>query len=386
MAPVGEAEENSALTGRAEAAMLFVLVLLAAAFFVLTSFIVRAYRSYETRLGRQWFNDGQRRLMAQPDEAALAFQTALRFDSNAVEYRYALVEALLRSGRTEQAYSYLLALWDKQPANGWVNLQLGRIAADRHDLGLATEYFRSAIYGVWNDAPQERRQEARLELARLLLQHGLKREAATQLVAVQTDGAVSMTRQRELAFLLLQAGDLQTASTQFQSALKSSPGDPELLAGSGQVAFALGQYRSARSYLEEARRHGDSSPEVEKLLHSAELVVNNDPFDRTVAWEVRARRALGALAQARGRAESCAQQGRKDESVAQMELVGILHQIENSEKRASVAKLHHDPDLLISTAGLAFRAEEAAAKLCGQAEGLDAALLLIGRSHGDLSR
>ncbi len=371
---------------RSEAGVIALLGFLALILFLVTNYGVRGYRAKERQLGREWFASGNAALTAsQPARAVEAFQTALRYAPDDQQYRYALVDSLLAAGRTEQARAHLLNMWERQPANGTVNLQLGRIAARRRDVVAATHYYHNAIYGIWDDAPQQHRVQARLELARFLLAEDGKREADAELVALAANAPSTPELARALGRLFLQTDDADSAAEQFQIALKSTPQDPELLAGAGKAAFALRKYATARDYLARAESRGNTDEEVARLLELSDLILNSDPLDQRASWAIRARRTEQALAQATERIQACAAQGAKG-GAAPEELSKMLSRLDDAQRKPRLVALRRTPDLLIGSAALAFAGEEAAAKFCGEPQGPDLALLLIGRSHPEVAR
>lgn len=380
-----ESRQDILSNPRGEAGTLLLLVAMAVVFFLGTGFLVATYRSKERQLGREWFAEGQRSLDVQPLQAVVAFENALRYDGNETRYRYGLVQALLASGRTSQAEAYLLSMWEQQPANGRVNLSLARIAAARGDLVQSTRYYHNAIYGVWDDAPQPHRIQARLELAELLLAKGATREADAELVALAANNPMGADLARRAGELFLRAGDPDSALEQFQGALKAAPEDPEALSGAGKAAFALGRYSDAEHYLARARARGAADADTMDKLQLAQWIRESDPLDRRASWAARAQRAMDALQLSHARLQSCAGQLASRPGDARPELEQSLQRLDDSLREADLKKLRQDPDLLISVAGQAFAAEETAAKYCGTPQGKDQALLLIGRSHSEVS-
>lgn len=362
-----------------DAGVLAILSGIAVLLFLVTSVAVNSYRAKERQLGKEWAEKGHTFLRAsQPARAIEAFQTSLRYEPAAPEVRYALVDSLLAAGRSEQARSYLLSLWERQPANGTINLELARIAARRRDLTATTRYYHNAIYGVWDSDAQEQRTRARLELVRFLLERNAEKEADAELVALAANAPPSPQLSLEIGRGFLAAGDHDRAFEQFTSALKSSPQDPELLAGAGHAAFAQGRYEAAYDYLEKARQQNHKDPETERLLELARLIRENDPFDRGVPWPTRSNRAVAALGHAEERLRGCDAQFADS---APAEVTRQLNLLADARKHASIATIRRDPDLLIRYATLAFWSEELAARYCGPPAGLDEALLLIGRRH-----
>jgi len=367
-----------------EAGVLAVLSAIGIVFFVITSFAVRSYRTREAQLAKEWADRGHKLLqISQPAAAVASFQTALRYDPGAQDLRYAMVDSLLAAKRSEQARSYLLTLWEHEPANGIINLDLARIAAFRDDPTAAVRYYHNAIYGIWDTAPQQHRTEAQLELIRYLLHRGAAREADAELVTLAANAPSSPQLSRDVGSLFLEAGDVPRAFEQFTEGLQNSPRDPQLLAGAGKAAFAEARYDVARDYLEKARQQHSNDPEIERLLDLTRLIRGNDPFDRRFSFNVRSNRALAILAQADDRVQQCMAQQAGPDGAPPPELSDMAAQLADMRKRATLAALRRNPDMLSEVSTLAFSAEETAAQFCGQPQGLDEALLLIARQHAE---
>ncbi len=366
--------------------MLAILTAIAIVFFLLTSLAVRSYRTKEQALAKEWSQRGHQFLRAsQPARAVEAFQTSLRYEPGAQDVHYAMVDSLLAAGRSGQAQSYLLSLWEREPANGLINLNLARIAASRGDISSARRYYHNAIYGVWDSSAQAHRLQTRLELAHFLLMKGLQKEADAELLAVAANMPSTADLAYELGGLFLQAGDPDHAQQQFELALQSSPRDPRLLGAAGRADFELGKYAAARSYLERAQTRGNTDPDVARLAGLGNLILDNDPLDRRASWPLRVQRTIQALATATDRIEACAAQTDKTGGTAPL-LAQALQQLSGAQQKTNLRALRRDPDQLIASANVAFAAEETAAKYCGKPEGLDLALLLIGRSHAEAAQ
>ena len=379
------ARQGRPLTLGGEAGVLALLSAIAIVFFLLTGLAVASYRNKEERLAKEWKGRGEAFLRAsQPDRAVEAFQNSLRYGPQAQEVRYDIVDSLLAAGRSEQARSYLLSLWERQPANGLINLDLARIAAGRGDVASATTYYHNAIYGVWDTAPQQNRLQARLELIRFLLHHQEPRDADAELVALAANAPSSPELAKQVGDLFLQAGDPDSAFDRFASAAKDFPQHPEFLAAAGKAAFEQGRYDVAFQYLQKGHQADSNDPEAERLWQLTRLILENDPFDRRVSWQTRSDRALAALALAQQRLQDCAGRLAGSPGPPPAELTAKLDELASVRKRASVHALRRDPDLLLQYSHLAFSAEELAARLCGPPQGADQALLLIGRRHPEV--
>ena len=147
--------------------------------FVITTFAVKAYRAKERALAQQWYVSGERELAAGRAEAALEdFRSALVYSRDDSHIELQLAHALAAAGHLPEARAYLLSLWEREPGNGTVNLELARLAAHSGSVPEAVQYYHDAIYGQWDDDPAGHRRRARLELAEFLLSVGAKGSGA----------------------------------------------------------------------------------------------------------------------------------------------------------------------------------------------------------------
>jgi hypothetical protein len=74
-------------------------------------------------------------------------------------------------------YAYLVNLWEREPENGLVNLELARIAVQRADTERALRYYHNAIYAIWPGDQEVQRRDARLEPIEYLLRINVKTQA-----------------------------------------------------------------------------------------------------------------------------------------------------------------------------------------------------------------
>lgn len=126
--------------------------------------------------------------------------------------------------RPQEARAHLLSLWEKEPGDGTLNLELARLAVVWGDTPQAIRYYHAAIYGVWPDNPAEHRLQIRFELSEYLLQHHTvldAKDAQAELVALAAElppqDAFAQTR---LGTLLVQAGLYARALAAFRNALR----------------------------------------------------------------------------------------------------------------------------------------------------------------------
>src|SRR6185312_1164698 len=150
------------------------------------------------------------------------------------------------------AQAYLRALWEEQPGDATVNLQLARLATRSGDVADAERYYNGAIYGVWESNPIENRRDTRLELIRYLLAHDRFQQAQIQLIAVAATEPQDPELLVRLGQMFLQAGDAGHALQEYRLAVKAQPRNAAALSGAGQAAFQQADYAASRRYFQRA--------------------------------------------------------------------------------------------------------------------------------------
>jgi len=387
--PAGEAEcpvcrawRGTKILPRDTTLLLMIGVLLL--FFTVAGFAARSYHTKKESLGKEWFSRGVENLRGdRADTAIRDFRTALVYEPDSSQYRLYLAQALMRAGRFEESRTYLLNLWENEPGNGQVNLELARLAARRNDTAEAYRFYRNAIYGVWQTDPTARRRATRLELCEFLVKAGQKEEAQAELVALAADLPADAALHLHVAELFLKAEDYARAAREFQGVLKSDAGSVQALAGAGKAFFQMGDYARARRYLQQAVRRNPKDAETAQLHEVADLVIRGDPFDSRISTREKIRRALDAYQQASARLQACAdspgQPSSGGQNAAQLEL--LRARVEQQRPLMRASRLRRDPDQLITAMDVVFDIEERTAPICGAPTGKDLALLLIARKY-----
>src|ERR1051326_8514262 len=172
-----------------EPVLVVAIVVLAVVLWAITHGVTQAYGHREDHLARTWYADGQSAFRAGRLDAAISdFRNALVYSHDSTKVRLSLAQALAANGNIRQAQAYLRALWDEQPADGTINLELARLAARTGNVLDAQRYYHGAIYGVWDgDDPVVRRRTARLELVHFLLSRKAFQQAQSELIAFSVD-------------------------------------------------------------------------------------------------------------------------------------------------------------------------------------------------------
>jgi predicted Zn-dependent protease len=234
-------------------------------------------------------------------EAVEDFRRASLIDRGNRAYRFALADALRRTGDNDAALDVLLRLRETVPEDVEVNASLARLEAARGSVEDAVRYYQTAILGLWQPARLDERRTLRTELIEFLLARGATERALAEVLKLSGEIPDEPAAHVRAGQLLFRAGSPGRAEAQFVAALGRAPRDPAALVGAGQAAFAAGEYEHARDFLRRVPGGADDA-----TLRVAELVVDSDPLlPRLTAHERDGRlaRAVDALQQ---RAAACA--------------------------------------------------------------------------------
>jgi predicted Zn-dependent protease len=370
--------------------MLGFLILL----FVITAFAVRFYHDVEKGYAHDWYARGEEDLRAGHADAALVdFRTAVSYSHDDERYQLRLAQALMATrqpgGAGTEARTYLLNLWEREPGNGTVNLELGRLAARDHAVPDVLRFYHGAIYGAWEDDPVGKRRAARLELVQVLLDLGQKASARAELIALTAGLPADPALQTQVGTFLLQVAGYDDALKLFRGALASEPRLAPALAGAGECYFQNGRYAEAERYLARAVREDPHLAQAAARRDTAQAVLNIDPFDRRLSATERARRAALAFDTALACLQNCAAQRGVDLTALLAQagagndpLQNLYAQATKLKPRVKELNLRRDSELLSNAMDVAFEIEQTTAYACGAPQGLDLALLLIAREQG----
>ena len=373
---------NLQLYLRQQPVMLAVLSILVVMFFLFVSVLSRVYYSQRQALGTRWFNRGVADLNAgRFSPAVVEFRTALLYSRDEYAYQLNLAEALVGLKHTGEASAYLLNLWDREPDNGLVNLELARIAAQQGQIKEATRYYHDAVYAAWPTGQESKRRDARLELIELLLRTNDRAQAEAELIALSENVGDEPAEQERLGDLFLRAQDYERALSAYRTSLKSDKHNEGDLAGAGYAAFELGRYREAQHYLQAAIAHNPADTASADRLKTAELVLRMDPYRRPITSAERARIVKQAFDIAGDRLKNCSIPRSSPTTASDAAPVTLNDEWAAARPKVSEQRLRENSDLVDSTMDLVFRIERQAGILCGTPTGADLALLLIAKSH-----
>ncbi len=369
---------------RRETLLLLCFILLGV-LFVITGFVVKFYHAHEKALAEEWYQRGEARLAEnKPQDAILDFRTALFHEGGNAHYQLRLAQALVASGHLEEARTYLMRLWQSDPASGPVNLELARLAMRRGDIPQVINYYHNAIDGVWQGVSEQQRRNLRESLCEYLIEHGRRAEAVAELMALSAETPDNPQLRTQVGDLYLKAQDYDSALKEFRRSLRLDRKQGAAWAGAGRAEFGMGNYRAARGYLTHALELDPKDADSARMLEMANRVLAIDPFERFVSTRVRRQRVIFAFQHALARMESCAQSRGENlnASTPQTDLQKLYASALKVKPKMREQILRRNPDLIDSAMALVFQTEQVIARQCGPPHGIDRALLLIAQKNG----
>ena len=347
--------------------------------FLITRSVATRQDAIDTHVAATWYQDGLRRFAAGDVNGAIdSFRKATGIDRENRAYVLALADALAAGNHTMEAQQALMRLRESDPTNAEVNLHLARLAAKTGDVNNAVLYYHSSLDGMWaGPEATERRRNVRLELIHLLIDHHDENRALSELLILDSELPDDSNAHVQAAKLFLKVDDARHALDDFDEAVRLDPHNADALAGAGEAAFQLGDYRKARHYLDEAVAQGERSAQTLHLLSLVRMVTSYDPLGPGLSPKERQQRLLSGLDESTQRLDACQSRGESANLDALKAEAGAMRsQIDSTT-------MFHDPGLITAGLGLIYRIQDAVNSRCGEAEGANEALLLIGRKHGD---
>jgi tetratricopeptide (TPR) repeat protein len=366
--------------GEAQPVLLVSLALVTIALFAVTSLYVNSYERLQGRLGERWYRRGLADVRSgKTQEAVSDLRTALSYSRDS-SYRLELARALVADGRTVEAREYLLSLWERQPGDAELNLELARVSAKSGAPSAAVGYYESAIHGVWDSDPDTNRRKVRFELARYLVARGDKQRAIAALFSLAAELPEDAAQHTSVASLMLQAGNAAAARDEFRTALRFNREYAPALRGAGFASYDLGDYRTAVRYLDSYLRSGPKDSDAESREKIAKAVLALDPFQPRLSAAERRRRVLKLYDDGRERLTACS--ATFPPGSLPTALMSAEARFAAQDNNASERALRRDPDLLDGVFDAAFWAITESSKACGAQHPEDDAVGLIAASRG----
>lgn len=366
-----------------ETSLAFSLVALVVSF-AIAGLVTRLYHDQQASMAQQWYQRGNAQLAAgHAAEAVDDFSNALVYSRGNDLFELRLAQAFIAAGRRDEAQAHLEELWERTSSSGIVNLELGRLAAQKGNTSEAVRYYNNAIYGVWEgDAEQqERRRDAEFELYKFLMNQGQRPQGEAELMAIAAALPADPALHIQVGKLMLDNSDFAHALSEFRAALEVDAEQPEALAGAGVAAFRVGNDATAVRYLEQAVRNKTSDPMTRQMLETSQAVLNLDPFEPRLGASESARRASGDLTLAIARLDSCTGRKFQDRTAApSADLQNLYSEARKMQAQGNPNYLQGHPEEIGPLMDLVANLETAAVKRCGESsEAADRALLLIAR-------
>jgi len=360
--------------------LLIALAVIAIGVFAFTRRVAAKEQQMDARTAAIWYKEGERQLgSGQIEKAIESFRKATTDALGDRTYALALANALAAGDHDAEAEQSLLRLRESDPEDAGINLQLARMAAKRGDVPDAVRYYQNALYGRWAGSQvDERERQLRIELIRFLLGHQQRTMALSELLILEIELPPSAAAHVEAARFFLEAGDTQHALKNYAEAVELDKNNVDALTEAGEAAFRLRDYPKADQYLKAALELNPAPQKTRQLLSVTEMVLSDDPLDRHLTDRERQERLLLGFEQARQRLESCLSQTSDGHGTA--ELVGLEDQALGLEPELH-SKRPPDSELIRSGTELIYAIEKATSAACGEPQGLDQALLLIGQKH-----
>ena len=360
--------------------ILATLTMLAVVFFLAVTGLSRAHQAQRQAIGARWFNRGIADLNAQRyDAAATDLRAALLYAPDEYSYQLKMAEALIGQGHSGQALAYLTNLWDREPENGFVNLELARIAAQRGETDDAIRYYHNAVYAVWPSDQEGMRRDARLELIDLFLRTRDIAQAQGELIGLAASVGPDPAQQQRIGELFLRAEDYQHARLAFDTVLKADRHNAAAFAGAGYAAFELRQYGLAQHYLQAALAANANDTASADRLKTTQMVLQMDPFRRQIPSAERDQIVVEAFQAAGQRLSACKLSAVTSGTVIAQPSLG--DEWTRLKLQITQPGLRRSPDLVETAMDLVFRIERETSIACGPPTGTDLALLLISKMH-----
>lgn len=360
--------------------------------FGVTLLLFRSFSAHRADLAVRWSQRGVAAMKAgKPEQAVVALRTTLGYAPDDRHYQLLLAQALGEAGekdphRTDESYAYFMTLWERQPGDGFINLELARLAARRGDRSAAVDFYRASIYGTWQGDGVTRRAEVRLELARYLIASREYPAARVELLVAAGNVPESGDFDRKLAELLEEAQDGNDAWNLYQKAIALTPRDAGLLQEAGELAYGTGNWEAAHRLLSRAQavrseEHVPADAGLAKMEGDAGRIAELVPLG-SLPGQVKAARILAARRTAKKRLDTCVAGLAGSGGQIPPELQGAVSLWTGPAGKVKAADLREDSGQQNAAMELVYETEIAAEAACPAATGDDALLLVLARRAG----
>jgi tetratricopeptide (TPR) repeat protein len=216
------------------------------------------------------------------DGAIEHFGDALLYDRGKFDYRLGLTLALYESGRYQEAELQLQQLRTVDPTRAAVNRLLARLARRNGRAEEATQYYRTAIYGRWDQNPEQNRLDTRIEFVDFLEAQGETLQLVGELVSLLREEPTDDVLAKRVGLMFLDAGSPAEALRALRPLAEANPNDASLRGAIGKGYFQTAEYGLARLELRAAVALTPDA-QLEELLSETNQIVALDPNYRRVS-------------------------------------------------------------------------------------------------------
>ncbi len=363
------------------------LLAVSVALFGVTLFLFRSFQGHRADLARVWSARGRAALARhEPDQAVSALRNALSYAPDDRPDQLLLAQSLADANHTEEATNYFLTLWDARPGDGFINLELARLARQKGDAAEANDYYRASVYGSWEGDGTVRRRQTRFELAEYLIEQHQNAEARNVLYTLAGNFPSDAGLNMEVASLMGRAGYLPDALTFYEKAGAADLHARDPLTMAGKTAYELGDYARAERLLsraleEKPDKNASAAQELEltTLAEHArriqELTLTRDQPARE-----RADHILMASGIAQNRLKTCITHA--GSSAGDATMLASLNEawIAAGNGQGGRRALLQNADAQDTWSQLIYQTEADTAQICGAPTGDDALLLQLSQA------
>ena len=275
------------------------------AVFVFTALYAKSFKQVRQDRGRLHFEAAEGEMAAENFEGAAShYRDALLHSRDDPTYRLGLSRALFAAGRYSETENHLTTVRVGDPTSGIVNLLLARLAANAGRVDEAVSYYRTAVYGRWDDPADGDRIEIRLELADFLEAAGRDSLLTAELIDLAKIRPADLDIRTRLARQHLKSGQYEQATSMFQSVINFQPGNREALLGRGDAEFGLYNFLTARTQYNKALMY-DSDEETVRKADLCNRILELDPLRVGISAAERMRRSRALVGRALAAASNC---------------------------------------------------------------------------------
>jgi len=274
----------------------------------------------------------------------------------------------------DEAENYFVNLWQSQPGDGGINLELARLARQQGRTFNAIEYYRAAIFGNWSGDGPARRRDIRLELSSYLVGLGQGNAARAELL-IAAGNNPDASSQLRIGEALEAAGAPKDAAIAYRSVSDDKVLGATAQAKLGELCYAQGDYACAAEELTRALRKSSWTAEQKQRMSAMQenaerlqaLVLSHN-----VPSQMRADHLLEASRITMARMNACLAQ-----HAGQADMTQLQTQWKALDTAKNRAALRHDDDVQDQYRQLIFKTERSAVDVCGAPTGDDALLLYL---------